>query len=52
MKKMTMKQFEKSKYDKEKPGEKEGSRADMARDKKQLAAVNKKRGFPFGGKGK
>lgn len=47
---MTMKAFEKSKFDKEKPGEKEGSKADIARDKKQLAAVNKKRGFKNGGK--
>ena len=42
MKKMTMKTFEKSKFDKEKPGEKEGSKADLARDKKQLAAVNRR----------
>ena len=50
VKKMTMKTFEKSKFDKEKPGEKEGSKADLSRDKKQLAAVNKKRGFKNGGK--
>ncbi len=43
MAKMTMKQFEKSKFDKEKPGVKEGSKKDKALDKKQLAAVNKKR---------
>ena len=44
-KKMNMKQFEKSPFDKEKKGEKEGSAADMRRDKKQLAAANFKRGF-------
>ena len=43
MKKMTMKAFEKSKYDKEPKGVKEGSKADKMLDKKQLAAVNKKR---------
>jgi hypothetical protein len=42
-KKMTMAKFEKSKFDKEKSGEKEGSKADKMRDKKQLAAVNKAR---------
>jgi hypothetical protein len=42
-KKMTPKQFEASRFDKDK-GVKEGSPADKARDKKQLAAVNKKRG--------
>jgi len=48
-KKMTMPQFEKSKFDKEAKGEKEGGKADVARDKRQLANVNKKRGFkPFG----
>lgn len=41
--KMTMKQFEKSKYDKDPKGAKEGSKADKALDKKQLAAVNKRR---------
>lgn len=40
---MTMKQFERSKFDTEPKGMKEGSRADKALDKKQLAAVNKKR---------
>jgi hypothetical protein len=41
--KMPMKAFEKSKFDKEPKGVKEGSKADKALDKKQLAAVNKKR---------
>lgn len=41
--KMTMRQFEKSKFDVEKKGEKEGSKADRARDRRQLAAVNKRR---------
>lgn len=47
MKKMTMKQWEKSPMDKKKDkqmGYKEGSKADKAADKKGLAAVNKKRG--------
>ena len=35
----TMAQFERSKYDKDKPGEKEGSKADMARDRKQFKAL-------------
>lgn len=43
MGKMTMKAFEKSKFDKEPKGMKEGSKADKALDKKQLAAVNKKK---------
>lgn len=43
MAKMTMKQFEKSKFDKEQPGVKEGSKADKALDRKQFAKVNKKR---------
>jgi len=47
-KKMSMKQFEKSPFDKEKKGEKEGSPKDMARDKRQLAKVNQKRGFGRG----
>lgn len=42
-KKMTMKAFEKSRFDKEKPGVKEGSKEDRRMDRKQLAAVNKKR---------
>jgi hypothetical protein len=42
-KKMSMKQFEKSGFDKEKKGEREGSKADKARDKRQLAAANKGR---------
>lgn len=42
-KKMTKAQFEKSKYDVDKKGEKEGSKADLARDRRQLAAVNKRR---------
>lgn len=42
-KKMTAKEFERSKFDVEKKGEKEGSKADLARDRRQLAAVNKRR---------
>jgi len=42
MAKMTMKEFEKSKFDKEPKGVKEGSKEDKALDKKQLAEVNKK----------
>lgn len=34
-----MKAFEKSKFDVEKKGEKEGSAADMARDKRQAKAA-------------
>lgn len=40
--KMTMKQFERSPLDKEPKGMKEGSKADRALDKKQLAAANKR----------
>lgn len=40
-----MSAFEKSRFDVEKPGEKEGSKADMARDKKQAKAA----GFAKGG---
>lgn len=47
-KKMTMKEFERSSYDKEPKGVKEGSKEDMALDKKQLKAVNK--GMKKGGK--
>jgi len=50
MAKMTMKQFEKSKFDVEKKGEKEGSKADKARDRAQLKAVNKEKGMKTGGK--
>lgn len=42
-KKMTMKQFERSGADKERKGVKEGSKADRALDKRQLAKVNKGR---------
>ncbi len=42
-KKMTMKQFERSKFDVEKKGEREGSKADRARHRRQLAKVNKGR---------
>ncbi len=42
-KKMTMKAFESSKFDKEPKGMKEGSKADKALDKKQLSAVNRKK---------
>lgn len=41
-KKLTMKQFERSKYDDDR-GVKEGSKADKARDKRQLAKANKGR---------
>lgn len=40
---MPMKMFEKSSFDKEPKGVKEGSKTDKLLDKKQLAAVNKKR---------
>ena len=40
---MNMKAFEKSPADKEAKGVKEGSKRDMAMDKKQLAAINAKR---------
>ncbi len=43
-KKMSMKTFESSRFDKEPKGSKEGSPADKARDRRQLSAVNKKRG--------
>lgn len=42
-KKMSMKFFEKSSFDKDTKKAPEGSKADMARDKKQLAAVNRKK---------
>lgn len=42
-KKLTMKTFEKSKFDKERPGVKEGSKADKAMDKRQLAKANQRR---------
>lgn len=38
----TKAQFEKSKADKDPKGEKEGSKADEARDKKQFAAFKKR----------
>lgn len=47
MAKMTMKQFEQSKFDKEKKGVKEGSPKDRALDKKQLAAKNTGKPLPF-----
>lgn len=47
MAKMTMKQFEQSKFDKEKKGVKEGSPKDRAMDKKQLAAKNAGKPMPF-----
>lgn len=47
MAKMTMKQFEQSKFDKEKKGVKEGSAKDRAMDKKQLAAKNSGKPAPF-----
>ncbi len=42
-KKMTKSQFEKSRFDKDTKKAPEGSKADMARDKKQMAKVNKGR---------
>jgi hypothetical protein len=42
-KKMTMKAFEKSKFDKDPKGMKEGSKADKALDKKQFAKATAKR---------
>ena len=42
-KKMSKAQFEKSRFDKDTKSAPEGSKKDMSRDKKQLAAVNKKR---------
>ena len=42
-KKMTPKQFEKSRYDKDTKSAPEGSKKDMARDKAQLKKVNKGR---------
>lgn len=50
MAKMTMKEFERSKFDKEPKGVKEGSKKDIELDKKQLKAVNKERGYAKGGK--
>ena len=41
MAKMTMGQYEKSGKDKDPKGSKEGSKADVARDKAALAKVNK-----------
>ncbi len=39
----TMKAFEKSKFDKEPAGMKEGSKADKKLDKKQFAAIKSKK---------
>lgn len=47
--KLTMKTFEQSKYDKDTPDAPEGSAKDMAKDRKQMAAENRKRGFASGG---
>lgn len=44
MAKATKAAFERSKFDVDKKGEKEGSKADMARDKKQFAQFKKSRG--------
>jgi|SoimicMinimDraft_17_1059745.scaffolds.fasta_scaffold683913_2 hypothetical protein len=44
MAKMTKAQFEKSKFDKDPKGAKEGSKAEEKSDRRQLAAINKKRG--------
>ena len=46
---LTMNAFEQSKYDKDRRSEPEGSPADMARDKRQMAAENRKRGYADGG---
>lgn len=43
MAKMSMKAFEKSKFDKDPKGMREGSKKDKALDKKQLAKRNKGR---------
>ena len=43
MAKMTAKQFEKSRFDKDTKAAPEGSKADKARDKKQMARANKGR---------
>ena len=45
---MTKAKFERSKFDIEKKGIKEGSPADIARDKKQMAAA-KAKGYARGG---
>jgi hypothetical protein len=42
-KKLSRAQFERSRFDVEKKGEKEGSAADRARDKKQMTKANKGR---------
>ena len=47
--KLTMNAFEQSKYDKDRRSEPEGSPADIARDKRQMAAENRKRGYADGG---
>lgn len=52
MAKFNLKSFEKSKFDKEPPGVKEGSKADKALDKKQMAAANRAPAFKKGGKKK
>ena len=49
MAKPTKAAFERSKYDNDK-GVKEGSPADLARDKKQFPAFKKAQGFKGGGK--
>jgi hypothetical protein len=50
MAKMTKAMFEKSGFDKEKKGVKEGSKEDMAMDKKQMKAAKKKTPMKFGKK--
>lgn len=50
MAKMTKAQFERSKFDVEKKGVKEGSKEDMARDRAQMKAASKERGMKSGGK--
>jgi hypothetical protein len=52
MAKMTKAQFERSKFDVEKKGVKEGSKEDMARDRAQMKAANKAKGMKCGGKAK
>jgi hypothetical protein len=50
MAKPSMKAFEKSKFDVEKPGIKEGSKEDKALDKKQFGQMKKSMGFKRGGR--
>ena len=47
--KLTMNAFEQSKYDKDSRAAPEGSKADIAKDKVQMARENRKRGYADGG---